>query len=123
MIWNPVMPCGRRGDVFDRAALRFALNARPTASQGEAPASAIENMKILEEQQIGENIVGFGLAGLSDQGPLNPDRRQRLHKLLDRTAAMSVTLTPAASAPRANSSARSNAVLPSPAAYCRSASE
>jgi hypothetical protein len=85
MIWNPVMPCGRRGDVFDRAALRFALNARPTASQGEAPASAIENMKILEEQQIGENIVGFGLAGLSDQGPLNPDRRQRLHKLLDRT--------------------------------------
>jgi hypothetical protein len=42
-------------------------------------------MKILEEQQIGENIVGFGLAGLSDQGPLNPDRRQRLHKLLDRT--------------------------------------
>jgi len=33
----------------DRAALRFALSARPTASQGEAPASAIENMKIQEE--------------------------------------------------------------------------
>jgi hypothetical protein len=30
---------------FDRPALRFTLNARPPASQGEAPARAIKNMK------------------------------------------------------------------------------
>ena len=43
-----------RGDVFDRPALRFALNARPTASQGEAPARAIENMEPGGKRKMGE---------------------------------------------------------------------
>ena len=51
MILERILGRPRRGDVFDRAALRFALNARPAASQGEAPAGAIENMRILENIQ------------------------------------------------------------------------
>ena len=39
----------RRDDISDRPVLRFALSARPTASQGEAPARAIGNMEFQEE--------------------------------------------------------------------------
>lgn len=39
----------RARQFSDRLALRFALNARPTASQGEAPARAIGKTKFQEE--------------------------------------------------------------------------
>jgi hypothetical protein len=62
----------RRGDVFDRAALRFALNARPAASQGEAPAGAIENMRILKSKQKEQYKVGFGPPDRRNYSGLKP---------------------------------------------------
>lgn len=53
----------RRGGFSDRPALRFAQNARPTASQGEAPARAIGkteerrvHAKILDQTDRSETI-------------------------------------------------------------------
>jgi len=45
MILEPQRKPWQRVDVFDRAALGFALNARPATSQDEAPVGAIENIR------------------------------------------------------------------------------
>ena len=73
MILDAIPGRRRRGDVFDRAALRFALNARPAASQGEAPAGAIENMRILESIQKEQYKVGFGPPDRRNHSGLNPN--------------------------------------------------
>ena len=45
------------GRFADRLALRFAQNARPTASQGEAPAKVIGKTRFQEERQVQLKIM------------------------------------------------------------------
>src|SRR5215471_15590621 len=67
-------------DVSDGPALRFALNARPTASQGEAPATAIGNMGRGQREE--SSAKGRRIA--DSQSNLPAFKKKRLHKILDK---------------------------------------
>src|SRR5215469_6488423 len=67
-------------DVSDGPALRFALNARPTASQGEAPATAIGNMGRGQREESSAKGRRVG----DSQSNLPALKKKRLHKILDK---------------------------------------
>src|SRR5215469_10281191 len=79
-------------DVSDGPALRFALNARPTASQGEAPATAIGNMGRGQREESSAKGRRVG----DSQSNLPALKKKRLHKILDKCRLGCVWFVPAA---------------------------
>src|SRR5215469_8830220 len=67
-------------DVSDGRGLRFDLNARPTASQGEAPATAIGNMGRGQREESSAK----GRRVVDSQSNLPAFKKKRLHKILDK---------------------------------------
>src|SRR5215831_12271432 len=97
-------------DVSDGPALRFALNARPTASQGEAPATAIGNMGRGQREE--SSAKGRRIS--DSQSNLPAFKKKRLHKILDKCSRVCVSPPKKRSYMEKNICACSSTLLPSP---------